>query len=347
MRPRKKWNFYGWAQKRGLKKKMIDNFNENGEIIKFQSIFSGKLRRYFSFKNFSDLIRIKLGFFQSIWIIFKYKPDIILTAGSFIAVPVVWAGWILRVPILVHQQDVKVGLANKLMAPFAKIITCSLERSTKDFKNKKTYFTGNFIRKKIFKNKVSKVSSEFDFKNNLKTVLVLGGGTGAEAVNTIIVHCIPSLTKFCNIIHITGGKTLSECLRIVIPSGAEGSLSDRYRAYPFLNNIEEVYSIADLVITRAGMGILSELTVLAKPVIIIPIPDSHQTANAKYFADHNAAIVLDQKKLTPDKLTETIKNLLSDKNSLKKLSDNISKIMPADGAERIAGIILEEIKKQI
>ncbi len=360
----KKMDFLWLGSKEGIEKKMIDNFNENGEIIKFQSICNGKLRRYFSFKNFTDLVKIKLGFFQSIWIILKYKPDIILTAGSFIAVPVVLAGWILRVPVLAHQQDVKVGLANKLMSPFASIITCSLEESIKDFKNKNIYFTGNAVRQKILKNKGGR---EFDFKNNLKTVLVLGGGTGAEAVNTLIVHCISSLTKFYNIIHITGGKIVTP-----FPKGGAGGIfpsaytshcqqnnftsintnnpssedaTAHYRAYPFLNNIEDAYAVSDLVITRAGMGILSELSILAKPTIIIPIPDSHQELNAKYFVDRNAAVVLNQKKLTPEELTETIKNLLSDKNALKKLSDNISKIMPADGAERITGIILEEIKK--
>jgi len=342
-------DFLWLGTKNGIENKMVQNAN-----IRFRPIFSGKFRRYFSLKNFTDLLFIKLGFFQSVWIIFKFKPDMILTAGGFVAVPVVWAGWLLKIPILVHQQDVQVGLANKLMAPFATIISCSLKESVKNFnKKKKVYFTGNAIRDKIFSPKTPPQPSPpsntasarqigggrqrggLELKNNLPTLLILGGGTGSKAVNTIIVQALPKLVKFCNVIHLTGENKKIECGMI--------SKYPNYHQFQFIPNIEEVFAIADIVITRAGMGVLSELSVLGKPTIIIPIPNSHQELNANYFTDRKAALALAQNNLTLDILSDNVKKLLSDANKLQELSKNIKKIMPADGAEKIAEIILKEV----
>ncbi|MFH0854301.1 MAG: undecaprenyldiphospho-muramoylpentapeptide beta-N-acetylglucosaminyltransferase [bacterium] len=346
---KKSVDFLWIGTRNGLEEQMAEKEN-----IKFKAIYSGKLRRYFSFKNFIDIFRIKLGFFQSFRIIYKFKPDMIITAGSFVAVPVVWAGWILKAPILVHQQDVKVGLANKLMTPFASIITCSIEESVVDFRRnegndsmcriqKRICFTGNAIRRNILdcqrkRHPVISSSTERD----IPIILVLGGGTGALAVNKIVVQSILELTKICNVIHITGGKFPNSCRNEALPRLHR---ENSYRRHSFLNNIEEAYAESDLVISRAGMGVLSELAVLKKPVIIIPIPDSHQEANAKYFADRNAAVFLNQKDLTPEILASTVKNILADKSRLSRLSENISKIMPRDGAKKIAEIIMGEIRK--
>jgi len=350
--------------KKGIEKKMVQNFSfasarikktqiERNNTIQYKSISSGKMRRYFSFKNFIDPFLIKLGFFQSLWIIFKFNPDIILTAGGFVAVPVVWAGWILRKPVLIHQQDIEVGLANKLMTPFASIITVSLEESLKNFKSKKakTYFTGNAIRQKISKFPLLKkeriegwgddprlakegIGGVFNLENNLPTLLILGGGTGALSLNTFFIQILSELTKFCQIIHITGKDKTKNHI-----SKKKKEILKRYHLHEFLNNIEDAYGAADIIITRAGMGVLSELAVLEKPAIIIPIPDGHQEDNAAYFTDKEAGILLKQDELEK-KALDTIKNLLSNKEKMEKLSKNIGKIMPKDGAGKIAELIL-------
>ncbi|OGF22503.1 hypothetical protein A2Y83_05565 [Candidatus Falkowbacteria bacterium RBG_13_39_14] len=185
----------------------------------------------------------------------------------------------------------------------------------------------------------------------LPTLLILGGGTGALAVNKIVVQSLPELTKICNVIHMTGGKLSNGCrdeapARLRHSGGLPRLHSEhRYQQHLFLNNIEETYAAADLVISRAGMGVLSELAILGKPTIIIPIPDSHQEKNAKYFSDRNAAIVLNQKELTSEILISTARGLLKDKNKTRELSGNISKIMPSDGASRIAKIVMKYILK--
>lgn len=331
-------DFLWVGTKNGVEEKIVKN-----EKIKYKTISCGKLRRYFSFQNFIDPVRILIGFFQSLWIIFVFKPSIILTAGGFVAVPVVWAGWILRIPVLIHQQDVEVGLANKLMAPFATIITVSLKESCDEFKKykleKKVYFTGNAIRRKIL-NDVNKESilKKYNIKNDLPVVLVLGGGTGAAALNKIIVQILPKLLQFCQVLHITGPNQ-----NFIPPDMSQDS---GYHSYVFLDTIEEVLNIADLVVSRCGAGFYSELAVLGKPTIFIPLPDTHQVKNAKYFQFNNAAIMLNESEITEKKLTEILRDSLSNKELLLTLSVNIKKIMPRDGAKKIANLILEEIMPQ-
>lgn len=331
-------DFLWVGTKNGVEEKIVKN-----EKIKYKIISCGKLRRYFSFQNFIDPVRILIGFFQSLWIILVFKPDIILTAGSFVAVPVVWAGWILRIPVLIHQQDVQVGLANKLMAPFATIITVSLKESCDKLKKynrgKKIYFTGNAIRRNILSgvNKGS-ILKKYNITNDLPIVLVLGGGTGAAALNKIVVQVLPELLQFCQVLHITGSTR-----NFIYPDLSHDS---GYHSYVFLDAIEEVLNIADLVVSRCGAGFYSELAVLGKPTIFIPLPDTHQVENAKYFQFNNAAIMLNENETTEKKLTEILKDSLSNKEFLLNLSVNIKKIMPREGAKRIANLILEEIMSQ-
>ncbi|MDD4271362.1 MAG: UDP-N-acetylglucosamine--N-acetylmuramyl-(pentapeptide) pyrophosphoryl-undecaprenol N-acetylglucosamine transferase [Patescibacteria group bacterium] len=291
--------------------------------IEFKAISGGKWRRYFSFKNLADIIKIKLGFFQSLWQMLKWRPDLVISAGSFISVPIVWAAWVLRVPILIHQQDIIAGLANKLMAPFAKVITVTFEKSLKDY-GKKAEWTGNPVRRSL--------TLATEFKNNLPVILIVGGGTGAVFFNKLTEDSIGELTKFCQVIHITGKDRgiLNNELRIM-----------NYAKYEFLN-IDEMagaLKMADIVVTRAGLGILSELSYLKKPAIIIPMPDSHQEANAEYFKGKKAAIVIGQKDLTAAGFTHMIKDLLADEKMLGNLAANMKNAMKPGSSREMVKII--------
>ena len=185
--------------KNGPEKKVVDSYN-----INFKTIPAGKFRRYFSLRNFSDPFSILAGFFKSLWLIFKFKPQMILSAGGFVAVPVIWAGWILKVPSLVHQEDLRPGLANKLTARFAKIITVAFSDSLKYFP--RAIVTGNPIRAEIFSGSREATEKSFNLEKDLPTLFVLGGGTGALELNKIVVAAVPELVKFCQVIHMTGGR---------------------------------------------------------------------------------------------------------------------------------------------
>lgn len=321
-----KYEFIWVGTKNGIEREMLKN-----KKIKYFGIYSGKLRRYFSWQNIIDLLKINIGFFESIYLLLKEKPDALISAGSFASVPLVWAGWILRMPIVIHQQDAQAGLANKLMAPFAKIITVTFEKSLKKF-GERAVWIGNPIRKELFDVKITKSEaySKLGLHKEKPVLLVLGGGTGALAINEFIEKNLDELTKFCQIIHITGKEK-----KLV------NSENINYFSFEFLDTfgLIKVFTAADIIISRCGMGVLTELAYLGKPAILIPMPDSHQEKNAEIFAQKNAAIVLNQKKITNEDFTASIKNLFSDKNLQDKLSKNIQKVIKKGANEELAKII--------
>jgi UDP-N-acetylglucosamine--N-acetylmuramyl-(pentapeptide) pyrophosphoryl-undecaprenol N-acetylglucosamine transferase len=320
--------------KYGPERKMVEE-----EKIEFKSIVSGKLRRYFSAQNVVDPFLIIAGFIQSLFIILKQRPALIMSAGSFVSVPVIWAGWLCRVPILIHQQDARPGLANKLMAPFADVITVTFEKSLADY-GKKAVWTGNAGRELIINNEKLIMKSKLEFNKNLPVLLVMGGGTGAVAINEMIWERLDELTKLCQIIHLTGKNKLAPKNKFT------GREIINYKSFEFMNReeIAEAYAVADMVVSRAGMGALTELSYLGKPAIIIPMPDSHQEENAKIFKEKNAAIVLDQKNITAKILIKNIKELLENKSLQNKLSKDIKEVIKPGANQKLAELALSLIQ---
>lgn len=241
-------------------------------IDNFQAIKSGKLRRYLDWQNFVDIFRILMAFCQSLKIIWQFKPNIVLTAGSFVAVPVVWAAWLMRKPVVVHQQDIVVGLANKLMAPLAKKITVVFPEQVKDFNNKKTVVTGNPVRKT--KTKLEKDGS---------LIVITGGGLGARSMNRFLKPFIPKMLEAgFKVYHLLGSQNLDQAL----------DLEDYYSDKFIKTGMLDILSQADIIISRAGMSLISEAAALKKALVLIPIPDSHQEINAGFLAKHNAALMI-------------------------------------------------------
>lgn len=312
--------------------------------IKFKAIAGGKLRRYFSWRNFIDPFLILTGFWQAFFIMLKWRPDLVMTAGSFVSVPVVWAARILRVPVLVHQQDARPGLANKLMAPFARVVTVTFAESLNDY-GKKAVWIGNPTRlRRETLNSKFQITNYFNLKKEFPVVLVVGGGTGAMAINELVWEALPELTKFCQIIHV-GGKDK-------VPGSGFQVPSSKYIFFEFLNvnQMSEAYAAADIVVSRAGMGVLTELSCLGKPAILIPMPDSHQEENAEIFGKKEAAIVLNQKELAGGQFAKEIEKLVNDKSLREKLNKNISEVIKRGAGERMVKIIeglLKEKKRTI
>jgi len=328
--------FLWLGTKSGPEKKLVELYN-----IKFAAIPAGKLRRYFSGWNFLTPFLIAAGFFKSLWMIFKFKPRMILSAGGFVAVPVIWAGWFLRVPSLVHQQDVRPGLANKLTAPFAKIVTVTFQESLKYFPG--AVVTGNPVRAEIFSGNRDRAAEIFNLEKDLPTLFVLGGGTGALELNKIVVAAAPELVKFCQVVHMTGGR-INESLRSEIETIKRET--SRYHSVDFLmKDLPDVFAAADLVISRAGMSTLSELSVLGKPTVLIPISGSHQEDNAYYFKKQNAVAFWDGRKLTSENFTAAVSELINDKTELANLSRNIKKVIPSGAAEKMVEGVFKAVKK--
>lgn len=305
-----------------------------GYAIDYASVYSGKLRRYLSWKNIFDVFSLGIGFFQSLATIYKLNPDIIIGAGGYVSVPVIMAGWALQKKVLIHQQDVRLSLTNILTAPCATRITVTFEKSLKQFSRRKVRLTGNPVRQEILHGEPSRAIKKFQLDPALPLVLVTGGGTGARDLNTLIVKSAPELTPLCQIIHLTGpGK------------GDQQFSVSRYQQIEFITEgMNDLLAAADIVVSRAGLATLTELCALGKASILVPLPNSHQIYNAKYVEERQAAIVLPQKTLSHSLLTDTIKTLIADRQRRKSLSDNIGQLMKHNAAEQITQIIFELLK---
>lgn len=304
--------------------------------IKFIALAGGKWRRYLSLKNILDIFKVISAFFKSLSILRREKPDLVISAGGFVSVPVVWAAAIRKIPILIHQQDIRPGLANKLMAPFARVITVSFEKSLVDY-GPRAVLTGNPLKDVSgFASLSLETRRQYGFEIDRPLLMVIGGGTGAAAINELIAESLPGLLKICQVVHLTGrGKK--------IETKFEGRA---YQSFEFLDQEEvlRLMAASDLLISRCGFGVLTELSSLAKAAILIPMPESHQEDNAALFKARSAGIVLNQNDLDSEKLIAEITSLLADDKLRASLSRNISKMMKPAGAENIAAIIWEILK---
>jgi UDP-N-acetylglucosamine--N-acetylmuramyl-(pentapeptide) pyrophosphoryl-undecaprenol N-acetylglucosamine transferase len=216
------------------------------------------------------------------------------------------------------------------MAPFASRITVTFERSLSDFDRDRTSWTGNPVRSELLQGDSCKAWSFFDLEPDVPCVLVIGGGTGARRLNEVIRQAIPDLIEDGQFIHLTG------------PHREGGTRSRRYRPYAFLREeLAWAYAAADVVVSRGGLSTLSELAVLGKPTIVVPIRDSHQEENARWFEEHGAVICIREDQLTPDRLAETIRCLFESPTERQRLSNAISRMNPPDAADRLA----QEIEK--
>lgn len=305
----------------------------------FFAITSGKLRRYMSFKNIIAPIFIIFGFFESVFLLKKLKPDCVFGTGSFIQVPLMWAAFFFRIPVIIHQQDMYPSLSNQLCSLIAKRITVTFEDSLRDFaqsfglfykKNPdKVVWTGNPFRKNLMNVSREEALKKFNLKKDFPTVLIFGGGTGAEGINRLVVTSLPLLTKAVQIIHVTGaGK-------------AQVGSRDNYHPYEFIGDMGSAFAAADLVVCRAGLSTITELSWLQKVSIIIPMPKSHQEFNAWALGQRGAAIVAKQNQLDGEKFVALIRRVLVDGTLQENVRRAISKIMPKTATEKISTILIQ------
>ncbi len=300
---------YVWiGTKNGPEKDFVEKHN-----IRFVALTSGKWRRYFSFWNISDLVLIVIAFFQSLFFLIKEKPALLVSAGGFVSVPLHWAGALLGIPEWIHQQDWQVGLANKLMAPFADTITVALKKNITEFSKNKTMWLGNPVRPQILKGDKERAKNRFNINSDLPVILAMGGGTGSFKINQMVVEAIAHLEGTCEIIHLSGKERPQESVEHA------SKFFSFYHHHPFFTDeMADAYAIAEIVISRGGFGSISEIAALSKPAILIPKP-GHQYDNVKFIADEKAAIFIDERTADGNYLAKTIKELLDDDIEKKRL----------------------------
>jgi UDP-N-acetylglucosamine--N-acetylmuramyl-(pentapeptide) pyrophosphoryl-undecaprenol N-acetylglucosamine transferase len=336
IKPETEFLFVGTAK--GPEKIMVSDFG-----MPFTSIPAAKFRRYFSLKNLLDVPVFAAALFSAWKLVRKFKPDLVFGTGSFVQVPVCWVAKLYGIKIIIHQQDSIIGLANKMVSPAADLITTAFEKTAKEFYSgesphsnwkRRVEWTGNPFRREILTE--SSIDSQyFDLHNELPVLLILGGASGAAQINEVVAKCLPELLKSHQVIHQTGkGKKIA----FTHPD---------YHQYELIGFDKYVVALkmADIVLARAGLSTITELSALKKISIIVPMPKSHQEANGEILKQNSAAVVLNEQEFDPDNLVRVVNSLKFNPKRRELLSKNISNIMPHDGAERIAKLIIENYGK--
>jgi len=304
--------------------------------IPFLPVTAPKLDRFLAPRLLGLPFLFVYATFQALRIVMRFKPDVMVSAGSYVAVPFSCVGRLLGVPSVLHQMDIRPGLSNMLMLKSAAAVCVSVEGLRGAFPSGRTFVTGIPVRREISEALERKTEfardaeDKFGLDPSVPTLLVVGGGTGALQLNRLVEGSIRGLTEIANVIHVTGiGK-----------SGV--SIADpRYKSFPLLSAREmgEALAATDLIVSRAGMGFISELTVTEKPFVLVPMPDSHQERNAEYFHDQAGIPVLD-KHVTPELFLRTVSGYLKDPRSWPGSVERLRRVMPQKAVSRFAEIVL-------
>lgn len=291
--------------------------------VKFIPIITGRLQKTFTIYTIPSLLKIPIGLIQALYIILTEKPDVILSFGGYVAVPIVCAGWLFSIPIIIHEQGIVSGLANKISSFFADKIAVSFPSS-----NPKTILTGNPIRRKILD------GVKLSHPRGVKSILVVGGNQGSHAINLAIEGCLDKLTKVTSIIHVTGDNKYKDFERL------QKRQNEKYIVRKWIGDgWGAVLKKADLVITRAGINTMSELAYLGKPALVIPVPylfADEQNKNAKFFENLGLVKTLPQSKLSAESLFKNVRLMLKNLDNLKYKAKNAKKAIIPDAAKRLA-----------
>jgi len=323
--------------------------------IPFVGVQSGKLRRAASLrglltiKNLADAFRVPVGIKEAIGEVRRFRPDVVLATGGYVSVPPVIAAGLLRRPVLIHEQTVQVGLANRIAARFATRIALTFEGAASDLPPKlraKTFVTGNPVRSAIFGGDRAQAIALCDFDaadDALPAVYVTGGALGAQSINRAVEAALPDLLTFCRVIH-QCGKQDGEHMEQVRASLAPAE-QRRYYVVPFVGaEIADFFALADLVVGRSGAGTVTEVAALGKPALFIPLVPTggdEQTRNARRSADTGAAIILPSGELTGPRLLSEIRALLGDMVRLKAMGTAALTLATPDAAYALARALLE------
>lgn len=296
--------------------------------LEFFAVATGKLRRYFSWQNAVDALRIPRGVWQAVQLLRRLQPDAVFAKGGFVSVPTALAAWMLKIPLVIHESDASFGLATKICAKFATKICTSFPLTAK---NQKTIFTGNPVRAV---GSADRGRRFLKFQNSRPLVLIVGGSSGSAFLNNLILKIVPRLLPKMNLVWISGSEA----------RGQKSEVRSGFKIFEFLDaEYLDVLAAADLVISRAGANALFEFAAATRPSILIPLPTAgsrgDQIENAEIFAQAGASKIWRQEKVQPDEFARFVLRLMADKNELQKMSRAAQKLAPHDAAQKLAKIV--------
>lgn len=319
--------------------------------IPYKAVACGKLRRYWSWQNFVDIFKIPIGIVQALFIISKFQPHILFGKGGFVSIPSVIACWFFRVPSLIHESDIVLGLANKLLLPFVTKIAVTFAQTKTELKRykQKVCITGNPIRNEILSGSKKRGYRVLGLEYTKPTILVLGGSQGAQKINKVLLEALPHLLQRYQIIHLCGRANFN---KIKLNISKNTKIKKKIKNYHLFSELfGEKYAdaliSADLVISRAGTNTLCEIACLGKPALLIPYPyaaGEHQTKNALFFKKADAAELVFEKDLDSKQLIIKINRLLTNQKRLEKLRINMSVLAGQIDKNAAKNIVKELIK---
>ncbi|MDP2926805.1 MAG: UDP-N-acetylglucosamine--N-acetylmuramyl-(pentapeptide) pyrophosphoryl-undecaprenol N-acetylglucosamine transferase [bacterium] len=322
------------------------------EGVRTKEISAGKLRRYLTGKTLLEnlidiLFRVPLGIIQSFFKLFFFAPDLIFSKGGYGSFPVVLAGWLLRIPIFLHESDIDPGLSNQILSRFTKKIFVSFPK-TERFPPSKIVLVGNPIRREILAGRPEEAKELFKLVGGKPVLLIMGGSQGARRINDLILAILPNLLLDFEILHQIGEKNF-----LKVKAEAEVTVANEigklYHPFAFFREeeVKQAYAVANLVIGRAGSGVIFEIAAVGKASILIPYPEAaqgHQLKNAYAFAAGGSAIVLEESNLTPNFFLDKLKYLFSRPQEMEKMSQAAAKFAKPQAALEIAQYLFNFFK---
>lgn len=316
----------------GIEKKLIEEMG-----IPYYGISSGKLRRYFDLKNFSDPFRVLKGFSEAKKLLKQLKPDVVFSKGGFVTVPVVVAAKRCKIPAIIHESDMTPGLANKLCIPSAAKVCCNFPETVKSLPENKAVLTGTPIRQELMSGSKEAARVFCGFHDQKPVLMVIGGSLGAASVNENIRKILPELLKEFQVIHLCGKGKMDESL-----CNTEG-----YVQYEYIKQeLPDLFALADVVISRAGANAICELHALHKPNLLIPLSAKasrgDQILNARSFERQGFSMVLEEEEITEETLLHAIKELYANRQTF---IDTMADSSEMDSIRQITSLIEECSKK--
>ncbi|MCJ7836693.1 undecaprenyldiphospho-muramoylpentapeptide beta-N-acetylglucosaminyltransferase [Cuneatibacter sp. NSJ-177] len=316
------------GSKEGIEKNLV-----GAAGIPYDGISSGKLRRYFDWKNFTDPFRVIKGFGEAKKLLKQYRPDVVFSKGGFVSVPVVLAAKKLKIPAVIHESDMTPGLANKLSIPSAAKVCCNFPETLENLPKEKAIVTGCPIRGELLSGSRVKGLTLTGFSPDRPVLLVIGGSLGSVRVNAAIRQVLPKLLENFQVIHICGKKNLDENLK-----GTPG-----YLQYEYVNDhLKDLFAMADVVVSRAGANAICELLALRKPHILVPLSAAasrgDQILNAGSFQKQGFSAVIPEEELSDERLLDTIDEVYKNRS---RYIEAMEKSPLGNAVETIVGLLDE------
>lgn len=289
----------------GIEKKLIEEME-----IPYYGISSGKLRRYFDLKNFTDPFRVLKGFGEAKKLLKTLKPDVVFSKGGFVTVPVVIAAKKCKIPAIIHESDMTPGLANKLCISSACKVCCNFPETVSCLPSEKAVLTGTPIRGELLGGNKLDALNFCGFTAQKPVILVIGGSLGSVAVNDAVRSILPELLKEFQVVHLCGKGKTDEALQ-----NTEGYIQFEY----IKKELPDLFALADVVISRAGANAICEISALAKPNLLIPLSAKasrgDQILNARSFEKQGYSMVMEEEEITPEMLLAAVRSLYQNRQS--------------------------------